>query len=94
MKRGIVITLIVIALLAGGIIGYRNYEARKERDAETRRAAQEQAEAERKAAEAKKRAEAEAEAHRLAAAKAQQEAEDAAAELARAHHDLAGHGSA
>jgi hypothetical protein len=84
MNRGIIITLIVIALAAGGgVYGYRNHKQNTEREMQERRAAFDKAEAARHAEEARKNQETLAEARRLADAKAAAESEASAKELER-----------
>ena len=82
MNRGTIITLIVIALAAGGgVYGYRNHKQNTERELQERRAAFDKAEAARHAEEARKNEESLAEARRLALAKAAAESEASAKEL-------------
>lgn len=84
MNRGIIITVIVIALAAGsGVYGYRNYQQNKEREQAARRDSFEKFEKERLARETQKKAEADAEARRLAEAKTAADAKAAAEEQER-----------
>jgi hypothetical protein len=84
MNRGLIITLIVIALaVGGGVYGYRNHKQTTQREMQERRAAFDKAEAARRAEDARKNEEAQAEARRLAEAKSAAESDASTKELER-----------
>lgn len=83
MKKSITLVLIAVLALASIYFGYQSYRAGVDRDMAARAIAAEQAAALERDADVRRKGKAEAEAHRLAALKAEQDAEAATVELAR-----------